>query len=204
MRPDPDPENIEFIPADYFRFLQRADIFPDTSRPMELDVGAGDGSFLLAMARHFPNRDFLGTERLGGRVTKICRRAARLGLTNLRVLCLESGYALGWLLPEACANRLHLLFPDPWPKKKHAAKRLLQPANLPALHRVLAPDGELRFKTDHAGYFTAACELLDASPLFRRLPWIGPDEFYPPTDFEQLWISQGRPVNSARWVKAPA
>ena len=195
------PEHIELIPADYFRLLTRGEIFPDTSRPLELDVGCGDGTFLMEMARHFPARDFLGIERLGGRVSKIRRKAARAGLANVRVLCLESSYALGWLLPDACATRLHLLFPDPWPKKKHAARRFMQPENLAAIHRVLAPGGELLFKTDHAEYFAAACEVMDASAEFRRAEWLTRGDYYPLTDFEQQWLEQGCTINAARWLK---
>ncbi len=196
----PGAEGIEFIPRDYFRPATRREIFPDPSRPLELDVGCGDGKFLMEMATRFPERDFLGIERLGGRVSAICRKAARLGLKNAKLLCLESSYALGWLLPDACASRLHLLFPDPWPKKKHARRRFIQPDNLMALHRVLVPGGCLLFKTDHADYFVEACEALDACPLFTRVPWQA-EEFYPVTDFEGLWLSQGCEINAARWVK---
>jgi tRNA (guanine-N7-)-methyltransferase len=202
MRQAPDAPAVELIPDDYFRHLRRAEIFPDTSRPLELDVGCGDGSFLLEMAQHYPERDFLGIERLGGRVKKICRRAARTGLTNVRVLCLESSYVLGWLLPDACAARLHLLFPDPWPKKRHESRRFVQPENLTVLHRVLAPLGELLFKTDHPDYFTAAVEAMASSPLFRRTAWLTEEEFYPQTDFEKQWISQGCAIHAARWVRA--
>jgi tRNA (guanine-N7-)-methyltransferase len=194
-------EGIELIPDDYFRLLRREEIFPDLSRPLELDVGCGDGTFLMDMAAHFPERDFLGIERLGGRVNAIRRKIGRRGLTNARVLCLESGYTLGWLLPDHCATRLHLLFPDPWPKKKHARRRFIQEENLAALHRVLAPGGQLLFKTDHADYFAEASETMEASPLFHREPWPSEEEYYPLTDFEQLWLSQGCTIQSARWMK---
>ena len=198
----PDAERIELIPADYFKVLPRETIFPDTTRPLELDVGCGDGTFLLQMAQHFPERDFLGIERLGGRVSKICRKASRLGLTNLRVLCLESSYSLRWLLPAACASRLHLLFPDPWPKKKPAARRFIQPQNLAAIHRMIASGGQFLFKTDHPDYFAEATEVVDASPMFTRTDWLEPGSFYPITDFEELWLSQGCTINAARWLKA--
>lgn len=197
--PSPETAEPELIPEDYFRTLQREEIFPDPSRPLEIDAGCGDGTFLMEMAAHYPDRDFLGIERLGGRVNAIVRKARRRGLTNLRVLCLETAYSLRWLLPEGCASRLHLLFPDPWPKGKHADRRFVQPDNLAAIHRVLQPGGELLFKTDHALYFTAATEAVDASPLFTRLPWLDAAEFYPITDFEQLWLSQGCTIQAARW-----
>ncbi|MEZ5302639.1 MAG: hypothetical protein R3F11_18685 [Verrucomicrobiales bacterium] len=77
------------------------------------DLGCGDGRFLLRMAAHFPERNFLGVERLLGRVRKVCRLAGERGLENLRVLRLESGYAIGWLPPAACADwSSTLLCPD--------------------------------------------------------------------------------------------
>jgi tRNA (guanine-N7-)-methyltransferase len=195
------PAAVEFIPADYFSELPPGALFPDASRPLELDVGCGDGTFLLQMAAHYPDRDFLGIERLSGRIRKICRRAVHEGLTNVRVIHLESAYTLAWLLPAGCASRLHLLFPDPWPKKRHAFHRFVAPENLAGIHRALAPSGQFLFKTDHEDYYTEATEIVDASPLFTRLPWPGPDEFYPVTDFEQQWIDAGKKIQGARWQR---
>ena len=73
MRP---PEAEEFVPPDYFRRLDRSELFGGEG-PLEIDLGCGDGTFLLAMAREFPERRFLGVERLLGRVRKVCRRARR-------------------------------------------------------------------------------------------------------------------------------
>lgn len=193
--------NRQFIPADYFRELRREEIFPG-SAPMELDIGCGEGSFLLAMARHYPERRFLGLERLLGRVRKVCRQAARDGLTNVRVLRLESAYALECLLPPAAFSRLHLLFPDPWPKKRHHRRRFLQDAQVPHLARVLTPDGELLFKTDHADYFEAGLQAIAEAGGFERLDWPEDAFFYPRSDFEGLWLSQQKPVYKARFSKA--
>lgn len=194
------PAGIEWIPDDYFAETAPATLFPDPSRPLELDVGCGDGTFLLQMAAHYPERNFLGIERLSGRIRKICKRAARGGLANVRVVHLESAYTLSWLLTAACASRVHLLFPDPWPKKRHAFHRFVHPDNLAGIHRVLAAGAPFLFKTDHGDYFSEATAIVDASPLFRRLPWIGPDEFYPITDFEQQWLDQGKLIQGARWA----
>jgi tRNA (guanine-N7-)-methyltransferase len=195
------PAAVEFIPADYFAEVTPGSIFPDSSRPLELDVGCGDGTFLLQMAGHYPERDFLGIERLSGRIRKICRRAVREGLTNVRVVHLESAYTLSWLLPAGCASRVHLLFPDPWPKKRHAFHRFVHPDNLAGIHRVLAPGASFLFKTDHADYFEEATAVVDHSPLFTRLRWLDATEYYPTTDFEQQWLDQGKLIQSARWQR---
>ncbi|MBP7951489.1 MAG: tRNA (guanosine(46)-N7)-methyltransferase TrmB [Verrucomicrobiales bacterium] len=192
----------ELIPADYFRLLRPEEIFPDAlAAPCEIDVGCGDGSFLIRMAEHFPDRNFLGLERLQGRVRKVARAADRLGLTNVRVLRLESSYVLGWLLPEGLATRIHLLFPDPWPKKRHHHHRFVNAENLAAIHRVLRPGGQFLFKTDHEEYFQAASGIVDAMPCFRRAWPLSDGEFYPLTDFEQQWLKQGKSIHAARWER---
>lgn len=198
------PAAVEYIPTDYFSGLFPDTLFPDTASPLELDVGCGDGTFLLRMAAHYPERNFLGIERLSGRIRKICRRAWREGLTNVRVIHLESAYTLSWLLPAGCASRVHLLFPDPWPKKRHAFHRFVHPENLSGIHRVLAPDASFLFKSDHEDYFSEATDVVDNSPLFQRRAWIDPDEFFPVTDFEQQWIDQGKIIQCARWGRCSA
>ncbi len=190
---------MELIPADYFRHLTPAEIFPESATALEVDLGCGDGTFLMEMAAHYPDRQFLGVERLLGRVQKIVRKSTRRQLTNLRVLRMESSYALGWLLPNGSAQRIHLLFPDPWPKKRHAANRFVSEENIPLIHQALRPGGEFLFKTDHEPYYVEATERLDASPLLERLPWIPDAEFYPQTDFETHWLKEGKSIFSARY-----
>jgi tRNA (guanine-N7-)-methyltransferase len=192
---------MEYIPPDYFRRLRHEEIFPDCTRPLQIDVGCGDGGFLMQMASHYPGQDFFGLERLAGRVDKIDRKSRRRGLTNAKVLRLESSYALAWLLPQGCATRVHLLFPDPWPKKRHAKNRFVQDENIQAIHQVLRQGGEFLFKTDHEDYFIEATAAVDASPLFRRIEWLGPEDFYAQTDFEQQWESQGKSIHAARWIR---
>ncbi|MEM9478524.1 MAG: tRNA (guanosine(46)-N7)-methyltransferase TrmB [Verrucomicrobiota bacterium] len=195
----PESAEREFVPPDYFRVLERTEIFPDESRPLEVDLGCGDGAFLLALAKEFPERDFLGVERLLGRVRKVCRKAAREGLTNLKVLRLESNYTLGWLLPEAEVDRIHLLCPDPWPKARHQNRRLVSDDFVAGLLRVLKPEGEFLFKTDHSEYFEEACEVIGRASQFEKLGWPEDAFYYPRTDFEELWTSNGKSIFRSRW-----
>jgi len=197
------PEPSEFMPADYFRRHSADDIFGN-DHPLEIDLGCGDGSFLIEMAQHYPERNFLGIERLLGRVRGVCKRIQELGLTNVMVLRLESQYALEYLLAPATVSRLHLLCPDPWPKARHHKRRLVQQEFLHILKNVLVPKGEFLFKTDHPEYYEWVLEQVDeygqkkpTSP-FNRLPWPkeGKQEglFYPKTDFQRLWEREGKKI----------
>lgn len=181
----------ELVPTDYFRELEMAEI-RRPGRPLEVDLGCGDGSFLIEMARHHPERDFIGVERLLGRVRKVCRKITRHGLDNARVLRLESRYVVEWLLPEASVSRLHLLCPDPWPKVRHHRRRLVQPEFLDAVRRALEPGGEFLFMTDHEEYFLWAEEKVTNHGGFERLEWEEHSFFHPKTDFQELWESEGK------------
>ncbi|WP_193213734.1 tRNA (guanosine(46)-N7)-methyltransferase TrmB [Luteolibacter marinus] len=200
QRPARPPEPHEFMPDDFFRRLEKDEIVR-AGRPLEVDLGCGDGRFLLGMAGHHPERDFLGVERLLGRVRKVAKKIGKHGLTNARVLRLESRYTVEWLLPRASVSRLHLLCPDPWPKLRHHRRRLIQQDFLQAVWDTLEPGGEFLFKTDHPEYFEWAGEKIAAFGKFERLEWPEDAFFYPKTDFQLLWESQGKSLQQLRLRK---
>ena len=197
------PEPSEFMPAEYFRRHSSSEIFGNDN-PLEIDLGCGDGSFLIEMAQHSPERNFLGVERLLGRVRGVCKRIQELGLTNVKVLRLESQYTLEYLLEPHSVSRLHLLCPDPWPKARHHKRRLVQQEFLHILQQALIPGGEFLFKTDHTEYHEWVLEQVEifnaTSPkkAISPLHWSTEDEegsfFYPKTDFQILWESEGKKV----------
>jgi tRNA (guanine-N7-)-methyltransferase len=162
---------------------------------LEVDLGCGDGSFLVAMALRYPERNFLGTERLVGRARNTCRKAARAGLTNLRLLRVESGYVVGHLLAPGAVSRFYVMFPDPWPKRRHWPRRLIQPEFLRAAAAALMPGGELCIKTDDADYFEFIGKAAKGCELFAREPW---EEEVPMTDFERHYAAEGRRIYSVR------
>lgn len=192
-------DRAQWAPADYFRRAELSEIFARPA-PLEIDVGCGDGAFILAMATQYPERNFLGTERLLGRVEKVCRAAARHELPNCRVLRLESLYALQHLLPIGCASVVHIAFPDPWPKRHHHSRRLFSNEFMAALHQVLEPNGDVRIKTDDKPYFDAIEDVLARAKGFERVEWIE-EEGYPKTDFEKHFTAQGLPTYRARLRK---
>ena len=168
--------------------------------PVELDLGAGDGGFALAYAQLHPESNLLAAERLLGRVRKIEKRAARAKLANLRVLRLELSYAVRYLMPPGSVSVAHLLFPDPWPKRRHWPRRLVQPDFVRDLAAALKPGGELRFTTDHAHYFETARQAIGDANVLKPAPeWNWTDD--PKTDFQKTFDAEGRATCRARWVK---
>jgi len=162
--------------------------------PLEVDVGSGKGRFLLARAGAFPNTNFLGIERQRRRIDKVAAKASRAGLSNIRLLHTEIRFALEMLLPDLAVKTFYIFYPDPWPKRRHHSRRLINPDFIRLLHRKLAPGGTVHFATDHRDYFEAASPLLLGSPQFTPCsPFIpSPDE---QTDFERLFAAQGKHAN---------
>jgi tRNA (guanine-N7-)-methyltransferase len=192
------------VPDDYFRELGRGELFSEKSgggRTLEVDLGAGDGGFVVEMGRRFPERDFLAVERLLGRARKIARRAARAGVANVKVLRLESAYTVEWLLPAGAVSRVHLLFPDPWPKRRHHRRRMVCREEFHrGLRRVLGPGGEFCFKTDDEAYFEAGLKAFSRSEGFREGSW-DDEAYYAETDFERQWKAEDRELYRACWVR---
>ncbi|MEO6872115.1 MAG: tRNA (guanosine(46)-N7)-methyltransferase TrmB [Chthoniobacterales bacterium] len=182
---------VELVPENYFAPLDFEKVFLRRA-PVEIDLGCGDGTFLTAMAARHPERNFLGIERLVGRIRSACGKAARGKLRNVRVLRVESAYAVEYLLPPASVDVIHLLFPDPWPKKRHHRRRIVTAEFLGNAHRALVPGGRLRIATDQADYFAAIRELAPASE-FHESPDDETSEF-PLTTFEKHFVVSGAPI----------
>ena len=161
--PSPDAA-LEVFPNDIFMPLSLGEIFM-RSQPVEVDLGSGSGQFLVAASQRYPGHNFLGVERLLGRVRKTRRRAWKLGLQNLRVLRFEINYTVRYLLPPDSIWRFHLSFPDPWPKRRHQRRRVVDREFFGAVYRALQPRGELWIKTDHAEYFASIEKLVPEMPF---------------------------------------
>jgi tRNA (guanine-N7-)-methyltransferase len=194
-----DVSSHSIVLADICRRLDWRELFGN-DHPVELDLGAGDGGFALAYAQQHPEINLFAVERLLGRVRKIEKRAARAKLDNLRVLRLEFGYTVRYLLPPESVSVAHILFPDPWPKRRHWPRRLIQPGFVSDLAATLKPGGELRFTTDHAHYFETAQQAVTEAGVLKRVPdWNWATD--PITDFQRTFDAEGRATYRARWVK---
>jgi tRNA (guanine-N7-)-methyltransferase len=172
--------------------LERLDMAQLFSRaaPLEVELGSGDGSFLVSYAKQNPGRNFVGVERLLGRIRKTARKSVRAGLNNLRGIRIESAYLLEFLLPRNSVSALHIYFPDPWPKRKHHRHRLIN-ERFPALaSQALLPRGRIYLRTDHSEYYAQMLEMFRPCPLYR--PVETPPELQEVvTDFERSFQAQG-------------
>jgi tRNA (guanine-N7-)-methyltransferase len=182
---------MEFVPTNYFAPIDLTDVFP-RSGLLEIDLGCGDGSFLVDLAQNLPDRNYLGIERMYGRVRSACVRASRAGVTNLRVLRVEISYAVKYLLPANSTSAAHLLFPDPWPKHKHQRRRIVTTDFIAGVHRLLVPGGFFHIATDQADYFAAICELVAGFGFTEVSTELNGE--LPLTTFEKRFIATGAPI----------
>jgi tRNA (guanine-N7-)-methyltransferase len=168
-------------------------------QPLEVELGCGDATLTVAYAALHPERNFLGVERLLGRLIKL-DKGRRLGLTNLRGLRIESAYLLEWLLPAQSVSALHVYFPDPWPKKKHRRHRLINERFPTLAHQVLQPGGRIFLRTDDADYFGQMQEVFTADKRFQ--PIDTPAELAAVvTDFEKDFNAQGVATRRAAYQR---
>ena len=185
---------IELIPEIYVAPLDLIAIFGRIA-PLDVDLGCGNGDFLCELARRHPERNFLGIDKLAGRVMKACRKAG--ALDNVRILKVESSYAVRYLLPESSVENFYLLFPDPWPKRRHHRRRIVTRDFLDSIHRALEPDGFFHIATDQLDYFEQMRATVASTS--RKLECMEHSSFredvdLPVTKFERRFREQGAPI----------
>lgn len=171
----------------------------DNDRPVELEIGTGKGTFLLARAAARADLNFIGIEWARAYCIYCADRFRRAGLTNVRMLRADAGAFVRDCLPDRSIFRLHVYFPDPWPKRKHNRRRLIQPGFLEQARRILQPGGQLLVVTDHLGYFHHIRRVLLGAAGFIRTPMpklAGQENELVGTNFERKYIAQGRPFHA--------
>jgi tRNA (guanine-N7-)-methyltransferase len=160
------------------------------SPPLEIDVGCHKGGFLAEMAQRFPSSNFLGVERQQKRVDKARKKISRLGLANAAVVHGDGMETLAQL-PELCADYVHVLFPDPWPKRRHKIRRMVRTEFLREVWRILKRRGVLRLLTDDPEY--ARDMEIHAAKLAEFQPAVDEGRAYPPTEFQGKFLADSRP-----------
>jgi len=187
-----------------------AEIFAPDVQPLlglVVDIGFGRGELLIDMAQKEPQRAFAGIERSYKRTLKMARRLARLGIANVRLVESTAQMGITELFPGNSIHSAWINFPDPWPKDRHARRRLVQAPFIRDLARRLAVGGVVNLATDDPAYAAQMAEVLAAEPLLANVN--APEPFRRdiggriPTAYELEWLAQGRSFHYFAYRKRP-
>lgn len=173
-----------------------ATLFEAPVEAVRLEIGFGGGEHLLHEARRFPAAGFIGAEAFRNGLAKVAMRLSEEPLPNLRLWNDDAALLLDWL-PDASLAGIDLLYPDPWPRRRHWKRRFVGPANLHRFARVLKPGGTFRFASDIADYVNWTLLHLRAHPGFEwtaRIAddWREPCAGWPGTRYEAKALREGR------------
>ena len=176
--------------------------------PRVLEIGFGNGETLVEQAAESPELDFLGIEVHEPGVGHCLLKARDAGLSNLRLVQHDAIEVLERQVPPLSLRRINIYFPDPWPKKRHHTRRLLQPSFLALLHERLEAGGTLHVATDWANYAEHIDEVFAAVDLFdcdERREHDGDRPLdRPSTKFEKRGLRHGHRIVDWRFIKHPS
>jgi tRNA (guanine-N7-)-methyltransferase len=160
---------------------------------VECDFGASKGKFLTESAVLNPDVFFAGIEGLSERVGRGNRKITRMGLRNAMLWRGWGLESLEELVPDGFLDTLHVSFPDPWPKRRHWLRRLVQVPFLKVAARKLKTNGILKLQTDHPGYFLWMKEQLALQGGWGEVEW-NDALLRPVTEFETIFLAKGDPI----------
>lgn len=176
--------------------------------PRVLEIGFGMGDSLLTMAQQEPDKDFIGIEVHPPGVGRLIKGAADVELSNLRVYMADAIDVLDDCIPPASIDRFQLYFPDPWHKKKHHKRRIVQPAFVEKVRTKLSPGGVFHLATDWQNYAEHMLAVMEAAPGFSNQvapgQYAARPEYRPITKFEQRGARLGHGVWDLLYRQAPS
>jgi len=153
----------------------------------------GRADFLLTYAPANPDCNLVGVERQLVIARRAANKLAAAKVANVRILQVEISHLLEVRVPASSLRAVHIYFPDPWPKKRHAKRRFFSPRNIALLERALQPGGLLHLRTDHEPYFGQAMELMPQFPQFDPID-IPAELLAHQTGYERKFIRHGLPI----------
>ncbi|MFT3830389.1 MAG: tRNA (guanosine(46)-N7)-methyltransferase TrmB [Opitutaceae bacterium] len=171
FHPGAKPEFVRHVEARLASLrAELSGLFSSPGSSVVLEIGCGHGHFLCRYAHNFPNDTCVGIDLLKDRLERAARKRDRAKLGNLHFVKTEAAEFLECLPAGVSFRSVFLLFPDPWPKKRHHKNRLVRAEFMAALARHMAPGGRFYFRTDHAEYFEAGRIALAAHPDWQITP----------------------------------
>ena len=193
-------ESAIVTPPSWTRRLNLQSLYPDPGASLEIDLGCGKGRFLAARALQNSNTNYLGVDRLLVRLRKAERKISRLGLANVRLLRVEVSYAVEHLLPQDSVSVCYIFFPDPWPKRRHHRRRLIDDDFLHSLNRAMRRGGKIHIATDHMNYFEEIRDCFRCHKEYEPTSILVPTEDEQ-TEFERIFISNKETIGRCSYTK---
>jgi len=187
-------------------------LFKNPHYPIHLDIGSAKGEFLIELATKYPNWNFLGLEIREALVSSSERKRKQLGLQNLRFLYCNVNISLDeWLsdLDIDQLKRVSIQFPDPWFKRKHYKRRVLQKSLLTSIARTMSEDGELFIQSDILKLIEYMSHVIDDSIYFdkkvvRGFKWLKKNPYEVSTDRELFVLKKNLPIYRAMYIRNSA
>ncbi|MDY7107784.1 MAG: tRNA (guanosine(46)-N7)-methyltransferase TrmB [Planctomycetota bacterium] len=175
--------------------------FTEPTGRFEIEIGSGKGTFLVQQAALREEVSYLGIEHAGEFYRYAADRVRRRRLANVRILHADAAEFLHYYCADAVAAVIHVYFPDPWPKKRHHKRRIVQDRTLADFHRVLVDGGEVRLVTDHEGLWEWCEEhIARHADLFDRRPFEAPESAgeneLVGTNYERKFAREDRPFHA--------
>ena len=167
--------------------------------PIHIEIGMGKGQFITTLAQENPQINYLGIERYESVLIRALQKMELTPLDNLKFLCMDA-MLLAQIFAPGEVERIYLNFSDPWPKDRHARRRLTSPEYLKRYSAILAPEGRIEFKTDNEALFDFSLEsvkatgwrLLDCTRDLHRDPHMNQGNIM--TEYEEKFSAQGNPI----------
>jgi len=175
--------------------------------PLKLEIGFGNGNFLIDMAIREPQSNFIGIDFYHKGIRKVITHMDRLHLKNIRVAYGDASEKIPILFEEGEISEIFINFPDPWPKKRHHKRRLIKPNFVESLAGKLAPQGKVRIATDFTSYAQEILEVMQADTQFYN-PHEDRGYFHerndiPKTKYEKAFLDAGKKIYYFEFSKEP-
>lgn len=148
------------------------DIFPN-GNPIELELGCGRPSYILEKAQLHPETNFIGMEYKPNWVSRAQKKAEKLGLKNIYMMCANARDTVPWAIPDGSVDQITIQFPDPWFKRRHFKRRLLDQAFSHLLAQKMKNGGQIFLQTDVKNLFDLYLSLLEACPVLENMAGTG-------------------------------
>lgn len=193
-----------FIPEAQLKKAGSFAVLFGNNHPLALEIGCGIGDFVIQIARQHPEMNFVAIDIFNQGCRQTCSRIETSGLNNIRMMRIEARYLMYRYLGEQSLKRIYINCPDPWPKKRHRKRRLLNKDFLNLALYCLLPGGVLNFTTDFADYGASTGEILATDERFVNLhttPYTHDLSDYPISKYMCRFLDLGQPIYFCRYAR---